>query len=351
MEIRPHPSTSTIEEVSVIQRPPARRALSSPSSIPTSHGNSKMHLHSMILNPVSPIIPEIDERGRIRKIFTEEPKTLLDMTLPDPSHSGKAIPTPPISRQSSQQSTINSTDQVSDFNRMCRTLPPPIPQPPQGYNPPKVVFTLDNRAESSLVINVVQSFIDIFSASSQIQLPSYISLNPNAQYPIGTIMWRTLPDFYQWYRVSTGLTGIGKLDFELVDSTPEQSKQLFTVSDGDVVAFRDLKQHIWDWFWTARNANAGRDAGFKACVRIFEAGRTEGVQFGNKSMSWNLMNTRPRNGPPPKSNSTTTNTGTESISSMPLDASYRQLTQSPASIEMDISAHTSPATGTRTASP
>jgi hypothetical protein len=145
------------------------------------------------------------------------------------------------------------------------TLPPrpSITPPPssssqvlQKYRPPAVVFTIDNRAESRMPTADVQSFIEQFTKNARVITPPTRPSDPHLVYPIGVIMWQSLPDFYKWYKETTGSTEIEPLRFELLN-VEWQAERAFVVPEGNLNYFRTLKQYVWDLFWVASNFNNG----------------------------------------------------------------------------------------------
>jgi len=94
------------------------------------------------------------------------------------------------------------------------------PQLLQKYRPPAVVFTIDNRAESRLLTDDVQSFIATPSKPA----------TPNGVHSISVIMWQIMPDFYKWYSETIGQVEIGPLRFELMD-VHWQSEKVFIVPE------------------------------------------------------------------------------------------------------------------------
>lgn len=100
-----------------------------------------------------------------------------------------------------------------------RPLTPYSRQPLQyaePYRPPPVVFTIDNRAESSLPTADVQAVVQKFTENTRVDVTAFKTAL-NSIHPIGVVMWQSLVDFYKWYTDITGIVEIGPLRFELLD--------------------------------------------------------------------------------------------------------------------------------------
>lgn len=173
--------------------------------------------------------------------------------------------------------------------------PPPgsSPQPLQKYRPPAVVFTIDNRAESRMPTADVQSFIEQFTKNARVITPPIQPSAAHCVYPIGVVMWQSLPDFYKWYEETTGSTEIGPLRFELVNAQ-RRTEKVYVVPKGNLNYFRTLKQYVWDLFWVASNLNNGPSL-FQVSISPFPS---HGANLPSQPSTWNSVNstsTPPRN--------------------------------------------------------
>ena len=186
------------------------------------------------------------------------------------------------------------TNQLNILPTHHHTLPPrPSITPPPGtssqliqkYRPPAVVFTIDNRAESRMLTNDVQSFIEQFTKKARVIPPATQRSTSQCVYPIGVIMWQSLPDFYKWYTETIGLTGIGPLRFELID-VKWQTEKAFVVPEGDLNCFRTLKQYVWDLFWVASNLNGGPSL-FQVTISPYQP---RGAATSSQPSAWNTAN-------------------------------------------------------------
>ncbi|KAE9368700.1 hypothetical protein N431DRAFT_415338 [Stipitochalara longipes BDJ] len=191
-----------------------------------------------------------DEGPRHLQPFDHTPR--VNFQNPDPSQ-----PQPHAETPLTNQRNIPSTRHLTLPPRPSITPPPGTsPQLTQKYRPPAVVFTIDNRAESRMLTTDVQSFIEQFTKNARVIPPATQLYTSQCVYPIGVIMWQSLPDFYKWYMETTGSTEIGPLRFELID-VKWQTERVLIVPEGDVSYFRTLKQYVWDLFWVASNLNGG----------------------------------------------------------------------------------------------
>jgi hypothetical protein len=174
------------------------------------------------------------------------------------------------------------------------TTPPPgsSAQPLQKYRPPAVVFTIDNRAESRMPTTDVQSFIEQFTKNARVVAPSTQPSTSSCVYPIGVIMWQSLPDFYKWYTGAIRSTVIGPLKFELVD-VQWQTEKAFVVPEGNLNYFRTLKQYVWDLFWVALNLNNSPSL-FQVSISPFPS---RGVDNSSALSNWPPVNST---SPPPR---------------------------------------------------
>lgn len=208
-----------------------------------------------------------------RRILTNQSKqdniAAYDGTLHQTApidHTPRVIFQIPDSPQPLARSPL--TNQLANVSpHLHRTLPPrPSITPPPGsspqllqkYRPPAVVFAIDNRAESRLLTDDVQSFIEQFTRNTRVIAPPSKPAAPNGVYPIGVIMWQSMPVFYKWYSETMGQVEmeIGPLRFELMD-VHWQSEKVFIVPEGNLNYFRTLKQYVWVLFWVASNLNHG----------------------------------------------------------------------------------------------
>jgi hypothetical protein len=165
--------------------------------------------------------------------------------------------------------------------------PPPgsSPQLLQKYRPPAVVFTIDNRAESRMPTADVQSFIEQFTKNARVITPSIQPSAAHCVYPIGIIMWQSLPNFYKWYKETTGSTEIGPLRFELINDQ-RRTEKVFVVPEGNLNYFRTLKQYVWDLFWVASNLNNGPSL-FQVSISPF---LSHGANLSSQQSTWNSVN-------------------------------------------------------------
>ncbi|CZR55541.1 uncharacterized protein PAC_05429 [Phialocephala subalpina] len=134
------------------------------------------------------------------------------------------------------------------------TTPPPTMTQPSPFQPPPVIFTLDNRAESPLATLDVQPFIESFTQNTSVLLPIPTSDKEASAHPVSVIMWQSLLDFYKWYAEASKVKEVGPLMFELVD-VHWQEERSFVVPEGSLSYFRTIKQYIWDLYWLAANIN------------------------------------------------------------------------------------------------
>jgi hypothetical protein len=165
--------------------------------------------------------------------------------------------------------------------------PPPgsSPQLLQKYRPPAVVFTIDNRAESRMPTADVQSFIEQFTKNARVITPSIQPSAAHCVYPIGVIMWQSLPGFYKWYEETTGSTEIGPMRFELTNAQ-RRTEKVFVVPEGNLNYFRTLKQYVWDLFWVASNLNNGPSL-FQVSISPFPS---HGAILSSQPSTWNSVN-------------------------------------------------------------
>jgi hypothetical protein len=170
--------------------------------------------------------------------------------------------------------------------------PPPrrlSPRDQEVYHPPAVMFTIDNRAESQLLTNEVQSLIETFTQNAKVIAPTRDASQSVEMQPIGIIMWQALPSFYKWYSEFVGPYEHGPLRFELKD-VDWQSERSFVVPPDKANYYRTLKQYIWDLFWTALNMKGG-PALFRVVISPFPM-PPEAISPGNPHPSeWNAVNT------------------------------------------------------------
>jgi hypothetical protein len=179
---------------------------------------------------------------------------------------------------------------------LYRTLPPrssitPTPDSPpqllQSYRPPAVVFAIDNRAESRLLTADIQSFIQKFTRNTKVLTPPSKPSARNGVYPIGVIMWQSMPDFYKWYSETMEAVQIGQLRFEFMD-VHWQSEKSFVVPEGNLNYFRTLKQYIWDLFWVTLNFDNGSPS-FRVAISGFPS---RGETLPSMPSAWVPVNSK-----------------------------------------------------------
>lgn len=150
------------------------------------------------------------------------------------------------------------------------SLPAPVYQPSfstargNHYQPPAVKFTIDNRFESILSSGDVLSLFHIFSGHVQLFLGPKETTSPGLAYSVDNLLWQSLPDFHKWYMTVSGATNVPFLRFELVDVYWELEK-IFLVLGDNLHHFQELKQYVWDLFWTASHVH-GTPATFKLLI-------------------------------------------------------------------------------------
>jgi hypothetical protein len=193
-------------------------------------------------------------------------------------------------------SRTSETHGHSSFSRPSNPSPRRLsPRDQEIYRPPAVIFTIDNRAESQLLTNEVQSLIETFTQNAKVIAPTRDALQSVEMQPIGVIMWQALPSFYKWYSEFVGPYEHGPLRFELKD-VDWQSERSFVVPPDKANYYRTLKQYIWDLFWTASNMKGGLPL-FRVVIRPFPM-PPEAISPGNSHPSgWNAVNTNAP-GPP-----------------------------------------------------
>jgi hypothetical protein len=112
----------------------------------------------------------------------------------------------------------------------------------------------------------VQSLFEIFSKNAQVLLGPKERPSRKFFYPMGSLMWKNLPDFCKWYTMESGTAEVSVLRFELLDIY-WQSKKVFLFPRGNLYYFQMLKQYIWDYFWVASNLNSAPPA-FKILIKL-----------------------------------------------------------------------------------
>jgi hypothetical protein len=253
-----------------------------------------------------------DEESRLSGSFPETSTTPTDSPAPGsatlhqkptPAETSANHNTSPI-RQSIALPHISSFDRPpgpsasrasethghDSFSRPSN--PPPrrlSPRDQKIYRPPAVMFTIDNRAESQLLTNEVQSLIETFTQHAKVIAPTRDVSQSVEMQPIGVIMWQSLPSFYKWYSEFVGPYEHGPLRFELKD-VDWQSERSFVVPPDKANYYRTLKQYIWDLFWTASNMKGGPTL-FRVVISAFPM-PPEAITPGNSHPSaWNAVNT------------------------------------------------------------
>jgi hypothetical protein len=176
-----------------------------------------------------------------------------------PSPTPPPLPRPP-STSISGSTLAPITHPQSQF-QISQPLPPIQPplstqqetttqQEKERYQPPAVTFTIDNRAESRLQTAEVQSLIGTFTKLARAVILPRGGKERTRYFPIGVVMWQTLPDFYKWHTKASKDEEHRTFTFELMDVT-WQHERVFIVPDGNPDYYRLLKQYIWDLFWFA----------------------------------------------------------------------------------------------------
>jgi hypothetical protein len=187
-------------------------------------------------------------------------------------------------------SRASETHGHDSFSRLSNLPPRRLsPRDQEIYRPPAVMFTLDNRAESQLLANEVQSLIETFTQHAKVIAPTRDASLAVELQPIGVIMWQALPSFYKWYSEFVGPYEHGPLRFELKD-VDWQSEKSFVVPPDKANYYRTLKQYIWDLFWTASNLKGGPTL-FRVVISPFPM-PPDAIASGNSHLSgWNAVNT------------------------------------------------------------
>ena len=132
------------------------------------------------------------------------------------------------------------------------------------YQPPAVMFTIDNRIQSALHTAKIESLFEIFSRNCRVVIPKKAPM-PDTVHHIDVIIWQHPPDFYKWYTAETRTATVSTLKFELFDAKGRLEKAIY-IPVGDVY-FQMLKQCIWDSFWVAASKFNSTQGAFKVLIR------------------------------------------------------------------------------------
>ena len=184
-------------------------------------------------------------------------------------------------------STANTTPLVHHTIQTGRSSTPPRSVNAQyaSFQTPPVIFTLDNRAESSLPTLDVQPLVESFTQNTTAIVPT--SNREATSHPISVIMWQGLVDFYKWYGQVAKVQEIGPLMFELIDVHWQEEKS-FVVPEGSLNYFRTIKQYIWDLYWLAVHINKGHSV-FRVLITQFSP---RGNGPPNRPDQWNPVNSQ-----------------------------------------------------------
>ncbi|KAF8849428.1 hypothetical protein BDZ45DRAFT_235740 [Acephala macrosclerotiorum] len=180
----------------------------------------------------------------------------------------------------------NSGPRIHHIVQPQRSPPPRTIQP--KFQPPPVIFTLDNRAESPLATSDVQPFIEGFTQNTSVLLPNPTSDKEASAHSVSVIMWQSLLDFYKWYAEISGVKEVGPLMFELLDVHWQEEKS-FVVPEGNLNYFRTIKQYIWDLYWLAVDINKA-PALFRVLVTPFQP--RSAISPSRQESNWRPANTR-----------------------------------------------------------
>lgn len=193
---------------------------------------------------------------------------------------------PQIRSMEPKPGITNNVPHIHHITQPQRSPPPRTIQ--ATFQPPPVIFTLDNRAESPLATSDVQPFIESFTQNTSVLLPVPTSDKEASAHPVSVIMWQTLVDFYKWYAEISSSKEVGPLMFELLDVHWQEEKS-FVVPNGNLNYFRTIKQYIWDLYWLAVDINKASTL-FRVLVTPFQT--HSAVSPSRQESNWRPVNTR-----------------------------------------------------------